>query len=212
MPAILTDDDIALIRRLSNGGHTIRSIERVTGFHRDTISVKLRDYSRETKPIVWNHFDHELDRVDASSGSLSDFLDFSSENKTQYNSYLQDVAYHQNLQFCLVPSDTEIKLCKVCKKQRLFVHGYKWEYDSVFWRKWSPVESIEKACSDECLRIHEFYWNDNGTQLSSCNGFRTWFGCTVNQVPVEQSFDALLSYMVGLSAKRAKKYAKFGNT
>jgi len=62
------------------------------------------------------------------------------------------------------------------------------------------------ACPGDCTMVADFYYTRKGSKHGSVHaGFKRMFGKAVEDLPPDQSFDAMLAYQLHLTASRIKQ-------
>ena len=70
---------------------------------------------------------------------------------------------------------------------------------------WLVDTSSFPACPGDCTMIARFYYTSTGAKLPACKSFKAKYGTALHNLSARESFDAMLSYMVHLTATRVRK-------
>lgn len=65
------------------------------------------------------------------------------------------------------------------------------------------------VCAGDCALIACFYYTDKGSKRPSCASFKNKYGTAVDKLTKNESFDAMLSYMLHLTANRELRQQRY---
>ena len=65
------------------------------------------------------------------------------------------------------------------------------------------------ACAGDCTLIANFYYSAKGSKLTSCATFKNKYGRAIDELSPAESFDAMLSYMLHLTAHRTQRQQRY---
>lgn len=85
-----------------------------------------------------------------------------------------------------------MKACVTCK-QPITCNG------------WLADTPTFPACPGDCTMIANFFYTENGAKLSACTSFQSMYGKDAKDLSPDESFEAMLAYMVHLSAHRTQR-------